>query len=239
MISMFCMMLSSCGIPEIRVFSSNFSYSTGSDEAFNINISGVSQADFHNPSPSVLLLYTISSNISDYLSTYSFNNTYAQTTHGIPVSFASNPMIATTFVGSGDERYETGFYPLIQEGSSYSDISAPGYTLSLYSYLNSGNVQFKFSISAEAENGSVLTLLINEEQEPIKFYRYNQKPFYTFSNIESIDPEASQNDYIQASKQETLSSTYINIYAAVNCLGDFSNVYWTDLKRVAQIEIPN
>ena len=252
MISMFCMMLSSCGIPTIMVFDDNFSISTsvsGETYSFTISTSGISQSTFNDNSPGLLLLYTITNGNTSYdASTYAFNSTYASTTQGRPVSFSRTPKIATTMVGSEveDTRHETGFYPLLPMGeSSYQNISAPQYTESLNHIFDEGGQKITYNITLENNNENPNVKILNIGNDSSvggsgkKYLRYNGDGFVSAETAkgENFVPP-SPNDYeIVTTSVDFSTGTYINIYAAINCIGDFSNVYWTDLKRVAQIRI--
>ncbi len=246
MISMFCVLLSSCGIPDIRVYGDNFKLYNSSKSDFNLFVYDYNSvsSDFATSSPGILLLYSISST-NNYLPMTEFNKEYTQQTHGVPVSFTSSPMVGVTSMGSGDDKYETGLYPLVPEGLSYSDISAPGYTISLTELLTQSSgqqiVNFVFSLeNNESNKENILKLNIGDSTEPIILNRYNGGSFYHLDDIDTFDSNAKRNDYLMASRQDNpTSTTYIDIYAAVNCVGGFSNIYWTSLYRVARVDIQN
>ena len=234
----------SCGIPSIRDFSSaisfnnqyNYSYFTLSLNSGATNASYFTNGQINNSSPAVLLLYTITNQSTDYYSNSfisQFKSDYrgSNGVNGIPITIRESSGIVE--ITKNNEKIY--LYPLREEGKS---ITPPGYTIENHTdyTFSASPTKFAFSLSQlEDKNEFLVKMTINENEDNSRyFYRYK-------NNLTFTENPDSNTDY---RKDNDESDEYvIHIFAALNVTkslaSDFSNDYWTDLKKIANIAIKN
>lgn len=253
------LVLSSCGIPTIANFDDYIDISTisSSSGVFTVSLQNTLNYTFRQNSPGLLLMYNISDSTNRTpVSVSSFNSTYGQISSGRPVNFSNDYSsetgdlrvqggILNRTLGSQSAStgiYHSAFFPLIPEDKpNYTGISASnGYTLNLHQYLASSGGTVTFTIEFNEEDRCIY--LTVENNPPVKLFRFNGNPFLYYNEISESDLNSNnlsstygdywyfrRDDYVES------NSLVINIYAAVNIMGDFSNLYWSDLERIGEI----
>lgn len=232
----------SCGIPSIRDFSSainfnnqyNYSYFELKLNSSATNASYFTNGKINNSSPSVLLLYTITNESSDkysssYISQFKTDYRGSNGVNGIPITIRDSSGIVE-ITKNNEKLY---LYPLKEEGKS---ITPPGYTIennSDYTFSTTAT-KFSFSLSkVEDSNEFVVKMTVNDDEDNSRyFYRYK-------NNLTFTENPDSNPDYRKDNDEN--DEYVIHIFAAVNVtkstISDFSNDYWTELFRVANIPI--
>lgn len=255
--------LSSCGIPTIANFDDFITVGTlsSSTDQFTISLDSTLGYSFRSNSPGLLLMYNITDiTSSSSISTYTFDNTYGQTSSGRPVNFNNDYNNETSTLKvqgailnrtlpsnstDSSENYHTALFPFVPESfNNYANITASGgYTYNLNSILssNGGTAVIKLEYN-EVENCIDMTV---GQGDTIRLKRFNGNQFLSYSDViqsGSLNNTSSAEEYgdywyFRNDIRTGDNGIRINIYAAVNIMGNFSNLYWSNLKYVGYIDI--
>lgn len=256
------LVLSSCGIPTIANFDDEISISSNTTASeINLNITLVNNLGytFDNNSPSLLLMYNITDQTGYTISRSSFDSTYGQISSGKPVNFSYDYNSETSTLkvqGSilnrtlpsnstdSSESYHIALFPLIPEPlNNYTQISASaGYTYNLNDILSSpGTASIKLGYNS---TDKYMYMTINSGEQII-LKRFNGNQFLSYSeviqsgNLNNLSSGDEYGDYwfFRNNIKTGDNGMRINLYATVNIMGSFSNLYWTNLQPIGYIEL--
>lgn len=245
-LSLALLALSSCGIPTINDYDDYITFTTtnAGTDSFLLNLGAVPSGEINSTSPGLLLCYKITNTTNASPTRSEFRSKYRSSiTSAIPVSFKndySNESDQNKKEGRVLTRtnntygYNQAFYPLTPSGSDYNSITHSTYTYNLNSLLgNSNDHTFTFELLEESpESGTYYVSMEIEGTEVLKLYRYDGSAFVPYS---TTDDEDKANDYNYAQHDPT--NLYIEVYAVINMIGNFSNIYWSQMYIVAELPI--
>ena len=218
--------LSSCGIPTVYNFDSLIDLTFSNDNktlTVTFDNTNADKADAFKTintsnSPSIIYFYTITSKEhaelvslkSEFKKLYVGDNKF-----GTPIIVPKQDSLFS--VDNGDLK----FYVLNKKDNN---IYAPTYSEKLNVALGSVSPTKTTVDIPISYDLSTKILMINS-------FEYNR-----FNNTAFSDNTANLTEYYEGSTN-SFGDIYLNIYAAVNAIGDFSNIYWTELHEVTSIDL--
>ncbi|MCR5731761.1 MAG: hypothetical protein K6G51_02310 [Sphaerochaetaceae bacterium] len=251
----------SCGTPTIINFTDAISLVSTSDTTNNTislhftvdtnEFENITSSDLDSASPSVVFLYSITDNSTTniYQGTKFkslFSSKYKGTNYfGYPIyEIDEGNGICEVSLSDLDSSL-SGTYSLFPlKRSGISTVADPTYTYSQsesdIDFLNNETYTFTFSVEKSTDYNYKMKVNISVEDESLKdenIYRYKSNEYFYTLNSSDISDSAKDYSFVTNNSSVKGNTTSINFFAAVNFRGNFSNIFWSDLKYVGSITL--